>query len=190
MRFSSTTNLRIVALAVIAAASIFGYIAQQRSIRFERKASVAEAVNRLLKRQVAVDLLAMDSLEHVSRGRDTVVIRLKALVAHVDSVNPVPDTCLPNIAARDAIIAQQDTLIFVLRQTLVFARVTIGGLTEANRVLEEALASRPHLFSRLNGPGIGLGAGIGVDPIAVLQGKPLALRATIGLTIQLGGIKL
>ena len=191
---SSLKSLRWVAagilvLAVISAA-VAARIALRRAVTFENRAQRAEAVNTVLTAQAAALKARSDSFEARAARRDTIIVTLTRTIAAVDSANPVPDTCRPNLAVRDSLISEQRAQITDLRTALGAAQEARARLEQANRGLTDALASRPKLFSRFTGPNLGLGVSIGVDPIAIFQGKPLAARFNAGLTLNIGGIKL
>lgn len=185
---------RWIAAAVVAAAILgvwVGYRAlTSRAERFEQAAQRAEAVNGVLTQRANEANARADSAIAVAKLARSRVDTLKQRVLVVDSVSRPDSTCGPSIAARNEVIVEQDSVILA-------QNVAIGQLQQANVLLRQAkdslanaLALRPKRFSRFIGPNISLGAGIGLDPIATLQGKPLALRLTAGVTINLGGIHL
>ncbi|MGI0149163.1 MAG: hypothetical protein ACREDF_06500, partial [Thermoplasmata archaeon] len=109
--------------------------------------------------------LRADSIASLAGRTDTIVRTLRVRIAVVDSLNPVPDTCLPNLAVRDSLIASQALEIAQWRE-LAGARAAMLALALGARdSLRDALASRPRPLIAgigLSLPKIGLGAFAGV----------------------------
>lgn len=169
-------NLWYATAAVIAAGLLWQTC---RADGFEKRAKAAEAFSAAAQRQV--DSLRVEAVwaETQARKIDTVVVRARATVAHIDSISPPDSSCTPNLAARDTLIARQADEIDKLKlanDRLGKALVALQGKADT---LSRALASRPHPGRvKFRGPSIG--------PAVWLY--PGQLR--LGVSLQFGGIGL
>jgi len=148
---------RTMVLLGISIAVIGGVIAYaaHRAAQYEEALRRAEQYDDSVRVEIARLRLQRDSLRAQADRRDTVIVRQVKEVAAIDLSNPPPDTCRPNLAARDALLATQGAQIDNLREQ-------ISVLGDENRLLEgardslrTALAKRPGFVFRL--PGIEIG---------------------------------
>lgn len=169
-------NLWYAAAAVIAAGLLWQTC---RADGFEKRAKAAEAYAERSQRQA--DSLRVEATwaETQARKIDTVVLRARATVAHVDSISPPDSSCLPNLDARDKVILAQADEIDKLKVANDRLGKALAMLQGAKDTLSAALASRPHYGKiRLRGPSLG-------PAVWLFPGE---LR--VGVSLQLGGIGL
>lgn len=191
----SWVNLHRGIAAAIVGAAVLGVFLGYRGLTrraesFEAAAQRATAVNHVLQEAARRDSVRLDSLQRLAARHQHTIEIDSVLIVRVDSLTRPDSTCLPALAARDRLINDQKSLIRDLRDQLAVVSTQRDEYREAADTLQKALDVRPKRFTRFLGPNIGLGGAIGLDPIATLAGKPLALRVTVGLTINLGGIHL
>lgn len=141
-----------------------------RSSQFERKARDAERFLMRVQQENAV-------LAKRVAKRDTVIVRARAIYKEIDKVNPVPDTCRPNIEARDRVIEAQADQILDLGTALARA-------TQATDTLAAALRARPKPLLNLGFIEIGLPK-LGVFAGACSDG--LCVGAGIVVPLKIGG---
>lgn len=169
----------IVAVAVLVAGA--AVVRLWRADEYEQRAKAAEA--RAETQRATADSLfdLATQLLQKSQRADTVTRRRAERVRVVDSTNPPPVSARPNIAARDSLIAdltmQRDSLRAAAQLYARAAAVLRASHDSLRRVLKDRPAAR-----RLHGPSVGLGVGLGL-----CGDRPCA---SIGLTLNLGGLKL
>lgn len=117
--------------------------------------------------------------------RDTVLVRDYKNISEVDLRNPPPDSCKPNLAARDKAIADQRTQILDLHTALALARRMAANSDAAADSALGVLRARP-------GPLLDLGfLAIGAPKLGVFAGLCGGGRACYGagvtLPIRIGG---
>ena len=165
-------------IGAIAVAIVIAY-PLLRMTAFEKRAQRAEAASAVLADQAKQLQHVADSLSHIAP--DTVVQRLTKYVYKIDSISPPPDTCRPNLAARDSLIValrtrkSADSVSFV--GALNAERQANALLTAANDTLKRALDARPKLNPVISfGPRAEVGAWVGFD-------KALQPRLGVGISI-------
>jgi hypothetical protein len=172
-------NAKVVGLlGALVAAVVLAYPLLRMSA-FEKRAQRAEAASAVLSEQARELQHVADSLAHLAP--DTVVQRLTKYVYKIDSINPPPDTCRPNLAARDSLLAAlrgkktADSLSFT--GALAAERAANAALTAANDTLSRALAARPRLNPVISfGPRAEVGVWVGFD-------KTIQPRLGVGISI-------
>lgn len=147
------------------------FLSYSRANRFEERARDAERFNSEQKHVIKVlrDDLA-DAQKRIERGVRNIV--------ETDTSNPPPDSCKPNLVARDKVIADQ-------RAALLLAGRVNTSLQASNDTLAAALHARPGALLRLPFLTIGqpkLGAFAGIST----TGKPVA-GVGVTIPISLGG---
>lgn len=170
-----------VGAAALAAVTIWALTSRSG---FEDRARDAEAFAADQRRNQRVLEDEIARLTGRVRQRDTVILERAEAVREADSTNPPPDTCRPNLAARDALIAEQAAQIADLKSLdSVNARLR-RDLVAARDSLAAALGSRPRglrLWVVDIGPPVpGAFAGVG------LNGRPTA-GVGITLPVRIGG---
>ena len=176
---------------VVLTVMVLGFLAHlafKRAETFERRAQRAETVAALLRPQIDSLQASVDSLQRVTTRRDTVIKVLRHNVFVIDSLSPPPDTCRPNLAARDSVIAEQGRQVEDLTQALHSERRANILLRQALDSALAALAVRPKYFPRFLGPNLGLGVAVGVDPTTILKHPQPEVR--IGISLNIMGIRL
>lgn len=144
---------------------------------FETRASKAEAIAAVLTRLSDTWHHAADSLEKMGKKTDTLVETRERIVFQVDSVLPPPDTCKPNLIARDNLIRSlsldRDTWRSAFEARTNEAKI----VTEVRDTVVRTILSRPTPVtpSRWSGPSVGLGGFVGVTA----AGKP-----TVGVGVS------
>jgi len=143
-------------------------LSYHRSSEFERRAQAAEEFAAAQKKANAV--LALDLRDALKRAehRDSVIARDTRDVRDVDLTNPPPDTCAPNLAARDRLIADQRNQIADLYIATARARQMEANSRVAADSLREALRKRPRSllnlgFIEIGQPKLGAFAGLCAD---------------------------
>lgn len=168
MRNRIPWGIAVAAVALALVAGSFGRVFYRRAEVFEAKARLALEHEHV--RQIERDLLADEV-----KGLKVRLRAQRASVAAIDSISPPDTSCAPNIAARDAVIASQDSIIDRQGGQINLLQASV---TE----MKAALQARPKLFPRIVGPNIGLGVFVGVVGVRA-DGKP-ALGAGVGITIN------
>lgn len=175
------------AVAVVVVVGLTAVAARLHSLAiansaFEQRAVAAENLARQTHDSVVVLHAQADSLKRVAdRQRATIAAR-KRQVQATDSLSPPPLACAPNLAARDSVIAAQDREIATLTNRADLAE-HVGELEAASiDTLRAALAARPHPTVFV-GKTLEVGAALGFDETG-------RLHLVVGLTVNLGGIKL
>lgn len=148
-----------VVLAILLALSYrSGNQFEQRARDAERFASAQRNANAILNDQLS------DALARAAK-RDTVIKHDSISVAAIDVANPPPDTCKPNLAARDKTIADQKAQILDLNTALARAREIGYNAQQAADSLQTALHARPRAlldlgFIEIGQPKFGAFAGL------------------------------
>lgn len=182
IRWVAALAVVVVAVVVVTAVAARIHTALAVSSAFEQRAVAAEALAR--SKQVEVDSLQhrVDSLGRVATTQAAALRARKHEVARVDSVSPPPKDCAPNLAARDSVIAAQDTLITTFASQAHAAQLAAASLQATVDTLTATLHDRPQP-SLFVGKTLELGAFVGY----CTTGKPCM---GIGLTWNIGGIHL
>lgn len=156
-----------------------------RSNRFEREARGAtKFANEQRHANAILNDLLTDTESRVAE-RNTVLAHDSTTIAETDLRNPPPDTCKPNLAARDRTIADQKDQITDLQTALAIARRMLTNSDSARDGLQRALDARPRPLLSLPFLEIGLpklGAFAGVCTNGGLCGG-----AGVTIPIHIGG---
>ena len=161
-------GIAVAAVAVALVAGSFGRVFYRRAEVFEAKAKLA--LEREHVRQIEHDLL-----EDANKRLKVRLRAQRASVAVVDSISPPDTSCAPNIAARDAVIAPQDSVIGNQSGQ-------INLLQASNDEMKRALQARPKLYPRIVGPSIGVGVFAGV--VGVKDNGQPAYGVGVGVTVN------
>lgn len=149
---------------------------EQRAVNAERFATDQKHANEILNDQLT------DALKRVAH-RDTTIVHDSIAVAAIDSASPPSDSCKPNLAARDHLIADQKDQILDLQTALARAReMQVNSQRSADSSLA-ALKSRPHNLVNLGFLKVGmpkLGAFAGVCQNGLCYGGGVILPLQIG----------
>lgn len=156
-----------------------------RSNRFEQQARDA---TRFAHEQRDANKILNDQLtasEARAQKRAPVIADDRKRISEVDVSNPPPDTCSPNIAARDQTIADQQDQILDLSTALARSRQISANSDRAADSLQKALDARPKPLLRLpfleiGLPKLGLFGGVCVN-------GGLCGGAGVIVPIQIGG---
>ena len=177
MRPASLAAVIVVAFAFFAVVGA-DFIGRSTS-RWEQRVIAAEA--RADSTQARVDSLqhTVDSLATVKAKVHRVVVVRRDSIRIVDSLSPPPVACGPNLAIRDSTIAAQDRELRTDEQIIAAQRaalVALQGTTDSLRVVLRARPGRSLFVGR------NLSVGAYYDPVTQ--------RAGVGVSINLGGIRL
>lgn len=174
MRNRIPWGIAVAAVALALVAGNFGRIFYRRAEVFEAKAKLA--LEREHVRQIERDLL-----EDANKRLKVRLRSQRENVARVDSISPPDPSCAPNIAARDAVIASQDSIISNQSGQ-------IGLLQASNDEMKRALQARPKLFPRIVGPSIGVGVFAGV--VGVKDNGQPAYGVGVGVTVNVFSVRI
>lgn len=138
----------VLSFALVAAIGLLIF-SERHGSTFEHRAAAAERQSANLSKALAVARHQIDSLTRtVGTQAETVLVAIGAVKA-IDSTNPPPAPCAPNLAARDKVIAvQADQILNLSALTNAQARA-IALLTQDRDTLKAALAVRPRPVVRL-----------------------------------------
>lgn len=143
-----------------------------KALRFEQDAknALAHANSNQEEADYYKDLAA--EAQRRAARIDTVIQYRVRSVHVVDSLFPPDSSCLPNIAARDSLIAAQADDISQLHGVTAAQARALLLLQSSKDELARVLASRPASYPRFLGPNIGLGVfggvcGLGVPCVGV-----------------------
>lgn len=145
----------------------------------------AQAAEQYAVREQARIVQLQESLTVLARQQAIVhtrVIRLTDSIRVVDENQPPADTCRPNLAIRDAVIAAQGQELDIATSRIISQNLVILVQMRVIDTLWATLHARPRP-SRFVPRNLGLGLVVGVD----LTG---AVRVGVGLSINIGGIRL
>jgi hypothetical protein len=168
-----------IAVAVLGA---WSYVARAE---FEKRARSAE---RFAAEQRHVIQMKDDEIAELSRRREArapVIERDRTAIATADAANPPPDSCQPNLAARDKTIADQAAQIADDSAQLAAEHVARAELQRAHDALAAALASRPKsallrlAFLEIERPALGPFIGLNADG-KVVTGVGISIPIRIG----------
>lgn len=173
------TRAVLLMTGVAGALVLASFVVQTNDVAWERRVQRALAQADSLQRVADSARGRADSLAAVRARVQTIVVRRTDSVRVVDSISPPPPDCAPNLAARDSVIASQRRELALDDQLLGSQEVALGALQRITDSLRVTLQTRPHRSLFL---GRNLSAGFYYDPISQ--------RAGIGLSLNLGGIRL
>lgn len=126
-----------IAVAILGA---WSYVARSE---FEHRARDAERVAADQRHIIKMKDDQIADLERKRATRATVIREDRTAISVVDAANPPPDSCKPNLAARDKTIADQAAQIADDEAQLAAERAARAALQKAHDSLKAALASRP-----------------------------------------------
>lgn len=167
-------GIAVAAVALALVAGSFGQVFYRRAEKFESQARLA--LDHARVRQIERDLLADENKSLKVRLRER-----RESVAVADSVSPPDPSCAPNIAARDAVIATQDSIISNQSGQ-------INLLQASHDEMRRALEARPKLFPRIVGPSIGVGVFAGV--VGVKDNGQPAYGVGVGVTVNVFSVRI
>lgn len=177
---------RAVLVGAAIAIAVLGAWSYAARTEFERRATAAE---RFASDQRKIIKMKDDEIADLQRRRNAraeVIREGRTAVAVVDAANPPPDSCAPNLAARDKTIADQDAQIADDGRQIAAERERNDALQRSHDAIEAALASRPKsVLLRLAIIEIGkpaIGPFIGLD-----SGGDIRTGVAIVLPIRIGG---
>lgn len=170
------------AAIAVALLGAWSYVARSD---FEQRVRAAERVNADQRHIIKMKDDQIAELTQRRAARAVVIRNDRTAIAVVDAANPPPDTCKPNLAARDKTIADQAAQIADDEAQLAAERAARAALQTSRDALQAALDSRPKslllrlAFIEIGKPALGPFVGLGSEG-RVVRGIGVVLPIRIG----------